>query len=416
MTNPKPSILFISENYPPENFAAALRVYERGLYWKNWGYNTQFLTSFPNRHHGKDHVGYSDKLYKDSKEDGLQVLRVKTYIPKRKGIFFRALHQLSFMISVFLGGLLKKKTSIIIATTPQFFCSFSGLLLSKIKRVPFVLEVADIWTTSIKLTIIKDDSLFFTFLLRLEEFIYKRSDAIVVLTEGFKNEISERGISKDKIYVIRNGVNKAREVLKKTIDLRKEYNLQNKFIIGYAGSLGTAQGLINLVEAAEILHTKKIENVSFVIIGEGDNKEDLEKRSEHLDNIIFLGSRPKEMITEFMSSFNLGIAHLNSSPVWKTTIPSKIFEMMSFSLPILLVSPQGEASGLINLHKCGVCVPAGNPEALAQCVIDIISDPLKMQDYARNSLVASKSFRRDVQAQKMIDVVEKVISSKMKDI
>ena len=174
MTNQKPSILFISENYPPENFAAAIRVYERGLYWKDWGYSTQFITSFPNRHQGKDHIGYSDKLYKDSEEGGLQVLRVKTYVPKRRGIFFRALHQISFMISAFLGGLLKKKTSIIIVTTPQFFCSFSGLILSKIKRVPFVLEVADIWTNSIKGTI-KDDSLFFTFFLGLEEFIYKRS-------------------------------------------------------------------------------------------------------------------------------------------------------------------------------------------------------------------------------------------------
>jgi len=415
MTNQKPSILFISENYPPENFAAAIRVYERGLYWKDWGYNTQFITSFPNRHRGKDHVGYSDKLYKDSEEGGLQVLRVKTYVPKRRGIFFRALHQISFMISAFLGGLLKKKTSIIIVTTPQFFCSFSGLILSKIKRVAFVLEVADIWTNSIKGTI-KDNSLFFTFFLGLEEFIYKRSDAIVVLTEGFKKEISKRGISKEKIYVIKNGVNKAREVLQKTVNLRKEYNLENKFIIGYAGSLGKAQGLINLVEAAEILHTKKIDNVSFVIIGEGDNKEDLEKRSGHLDNIIFIGSRPKELIPEYMSSFNIGIAHLNSSPVWKTTIPSKIFEMMSFSLPILLVSPQGEASELINLYKCGVCIPSGNPKALAQSVIEVISDPQKMKNYAMNSLVASKSFRRDVQAQKMIDVVEKVISSKMKGI
>ena len=84
----KPSILFISENYPPENFAAAIRVYERGIYWSKWGYETQFITSFPNRHQGKSHRGYENSLYKMSFEEGIGVLRVKTYIPKSKHIFY----------------------------------------------------------------------------------------------------------------------------------------------------------------------------------------------------------------------------------------------------------------------------------------------------------------------------------------
>ena len=133
----KPSILFISENFPPENFAAAIRVYERGEYWKEWGYFTQFITSFPNRHQGKNHEGYEDRLFRFSKRKDQNILRVKTYIPKRKNIFFRALHQLSFMFSSFLGGLLLEKNSVVIVTTPQFFCSFSGLLISKFKRIPF---------------------------------------------------------------------------------------------------------------------------------------------------------------------------------------------------------------------------------------------------------------------------------------
>ena len=196
----KPSILFISENYPPENFAAAIRVYERGEYWKKWGYFTQFITTFPNRHQGKYHEGYEDSFFKFTKGKNQNILRVKTYIPKHKTIFFRALHQISFMFSSFLGGLFLQKNSVVIVTTPQFFCSFSGLLISRLKRIPLIIEVADIWTNSIKGTV-KSDSVFFSLLLRLEEFIYRKSNAIITLTEGFQKEIIERGIKKEKIFV-----------------------------------------------------------------------------------------------------------------------------------------------------------------------------------------------------------------------
>lgn len=409
----KPSILFISENFPPENFAAAIRVFERGEYWRKWGYFTQFITSFPNRHEGKNHEGYENHLFKLTKKNNQNVLRVKTYIPKRKNIFFRALHQISFMFSSFLGGVLLDKTSVVIVTTPQFFCSFSGLLISRLKRIPLIIEVADIWTNSIKGTI-KDDSVFFSLLLKVEEFIYKRSDAIITLTEGFKQEIMLRGIKKEKIFVIRNGVNKPIQDTMHKIDLRKECKISDEFIIGYAGSLGPAQGLINVCDAAEILKNRNVNNIKFVFLGEGDDKELIKTRSRHLDNIIYLGNKNRSLIPNYIVDFDIGLAHLNPNPVWKTTLPSKIFELMASELPILLVSPKGEASEIVEKFNLGKWVKSGDPELLANNIQEMVANKDELIKFSENSIKASKAFTREEQSKKVIEVVEKVISSKIK--
>jgi glycosyltransferase involved in cell wall biosynthesis len=409
----KPSILFISENYPPENFAAAIRVYERGEYWKKWGYFTQFITTFPNRHQGKYHEGYEDSFFKFTKGKNQNILRVKTYIPKHKTIFFRALHQISFMFSSFLGGLFLQKNSVVIVTTPQFFCSFSGLLISRLKRIPLIIEVADIWTNSIKGTV-KSDSVFFSLLLRLEEFIYRKSNAIITLTEGFQKEIIERGIKKEKIFVIRNGVNQTNLDPTQRINLRKECGLSDEFIIGYAGSLGPAQGLVNVCDAAEILEKRNFNNIKFIFLGEGDDKELIQSRGKKLNNLIYLGNKNRALIPNYIADFDIGLAHLNASPVWKTTIPSKIFELMASKLPILLVSPKGEASEIVEKYDVGKWVMSGDPELLAKHIEEMIMNKENLAKFAKNSSRTSLTFSREEQSRKVIEVVEKVISSRIK--
>jgi len=407
--NEKPTILFISENFPPETNAAATRVFERGIYWKKWGYGIQFITSFPNRFKGKSHIGYSDQLYQYDDIEGLNVLRVKTYIPKKPGTFFRLFHQLSFMIASLVAGLLERKTNIIIATTPQFFCGISGLLLSKMKRIPFILEVADIWTDSIKGTI-TTSSLLYVVLRWLETLVYKKSDAIIVLTYSFKEEIISRGIDNDKVVVIRNGVELSPYSNRRgEKDIKHEHSIKNnKKVIGYVGSLGAAQGLLNVVNTARILE-KEHADVLFMFVGEGDEKEKIVRAAQGLKNVIFVGSQPRDSIPAYLFSFDIGLAHLNDNLVFGKNIPSKIFDMMAAGLPVLLVSPKGEASQIVEQYGIGRWVPAGNPKLLANVILQMLKDEPSVMTYSKNSLTASREFKRDVQARKVLDVVDLVV-------
>ena len=157
----------------------------------------------------------------------------------------------------------------------------------------------------------------------METLIYKRSDAIIVLTQGFKEEIIKRGIEEDKIFVVMNGAK--REVFNKKVrnsDLKDKFNTRNKIVIGYAGSLGPSQGLMNIVETAAILEKEKKLNVLFLLLGEGDQKEPLIKASEGLNNIVVVGGKERNLMPKYLSLFNIGLAHLNESSAFKTTIPS----------------------------------------------------------------------------------------------
>ncbi len=402
-------ILFISDNFPPETNAAASRVYERAVYWKNWNIDFQILTSFPNRYQGKSHPGYANSLYKRDLYRNINTIRVKTFVSARPSIIFRTLHQLSFMITSFIGGLFEKKINVVIVTTPQFFCSISGLLLSKIKRVPIILEIADIWSDAIKGTLISS-GFFFQIIRSFETFIYNKSDALVVLTKGFKEEIIKRGIDKSKIYVIRNGVNKMSNFNSEDSEtLKNKLNLNNKKIIGYMGAHGYAQDLENVIKAAKILEDAN-PNIVFLFLGDGDEKTKLKKLSKGSKNILFLKAVSKAEIPNYLSLFTIGLTHLKNEKLFENTIPSKIFEMMSAGLPILLVSPKGEASDIVLDNDVGIWVPAGNPSLLAEEISNLLEFDDDLLKFSKNSLNKSSLFKRDRQAKEMLKVVDIILN------
>jgi len=190
--------------------------------------------------------------------------------------------------------------------------------------------------------------------------------------------------------------------------------LNDELIIGYAGSLGPAQGLVNVCDAAEILEKRNFNNIKFIFLGEGDDKELIQSRGNKLNNLIYLGNKNRALIPNYIADFDIGLAHLNASPVWKTTIPSKIFELMASKLPILLVSPKGEASEIVEKYDVGKWVMSGDPELLAKRIEEMVMNKENLAKFAKNSSRTSLTFSREEQSRKVIEVVEKVISSRIK--
>ena len=141
-------ILFLTDNFPPETNAPATRTYEHCLKWVKMGYKVTVITCFPNFPKGKVFEGYTNKLYQKEDIDGIRVIRVWTYISENNGFVKRIIDYVSFAVTSFLFGLFVK-TDLIIATSPQFFTAISGRMLSVFKRIPWVMEVRDLWPDSI---------------------------------------------------------------------------------------------------------------------------------------------------------------------------------------------------------------------------------------------------------------------------
>ena len=407
------NVLFLSDDFPPETNAAATRVYERAIYWKKWGIDTEIITNFPNKFLGKDHVGYSNSLYRVDDVDGIKVVRVKTYVAKKQSTLFRALDQMSYMITSFVAGIFMRKPDVIISTTPQFFCGLSGMALSKIRGVPFILEVADIWSDSIKGTGASSAKFYGAFR-AIENYLYRKSNAIIVLTYSFREEILRRGIDDNKLFVIRNGIKKGLfSGAGKSNNIINKYNLKNRIVVGYIGSLGSAQGLSNVIDAAAIAHVDNNEDIVFMFVGEGIEKDELVRSSIGLNNVIFIPGQSINVIPDYLSSCDIGIVHLKDNDVFKKVIPSKILEMMAMGLPILLVSPDGEATKIVKEYNIGRWVCSGNPKLLIDTLLEMIADKDNMKVYSNNSLSAVEHFSREKQAHKVIDVVNAVTGVKI---
>lgn len=398
-------ILFLTENFPPEVNAAATRVYERALYWVKWGHDVTVLTSAPNFPEGKLFPGYANRWRQREIVDGIEVIRVKTYMTANQGVVLRTLDFMSFMASAFVQGLLVKRPDIVVATSPQFFAAVGGWAIADVRRLPFVFELGDLWPRSIIAVGALPDSRAMRALEWLELFLYRRSARVVALTQTFKQDLVRRGIVPEKIDVVINGVDLPRyQPRPRDAPLAAEWGLGGRFTVGYVGTHGMAHDLANAVAAAELLP-----DATFLFVGAGAERDRLIERAQSVPNAIFAPRQPKERMPAVWSLCDVALVHLKDSPAFGEVIPSKIFEAMGMGLPILLVAPDGEARRIVEEDGAGLWVPAGKPQALADAVRWLRDDPELRARLARASLAAAPRHTRETQARRFLGTLHKAL-------
>lgn len=400
-------ILFLTDNFPPEGNAPATRTYEHATRWVKAGHKVTVITCVPNFPEGKVFDGFKNRWYQTHDLDGLNVVRVKTYITANEGFVKRILDYMSFMVTGFIAGLFQKKPDVIVATSPQFFCACAGWALSAVRRKPFVFELRDIWPASITAVGAMKDSFAISMLERIEMFLYRRADSIIAVTHAFKKELVERGIDSNKIDVVRNGVDLTKyEPAVKAVELANQYGLAGKFVAGYVGTHGMAHGLEHIVQVAEKL--KHNDNIRFVFAGGGAARQkvvDLVKE-KNLSNVVLIDRQPKEMMPKIWSLCDVSLVPLVNSELFRTVIPSKIFECMGMGIPTIMSVPKGEATQIIEETKSGIVVESENVEQITQAIELLHTDAKLYSDIRSSSIAAAPSFSRDLMADKMSQIFE----------
>lgn len=352
-------ILFITDNFTPEVNAPATRTYEHLREWiKDDNIDITVLTCVPNFPHGRVYEGYKNKLYQKEIVDGIEVIRLWSYMTSNSGFVKRVLDYTSFAMMAFVVGLFKKY-DLIIATSPQFFTTWSAWGLSKIKRKPWVFELRDLWPESIKTVGAMKQGKVIEFLEKIEIALYRDCDKVVAVTDAFKSNLISRGIHSKKIEVITNGSNidlfYPREKDKKLLE---ELNLEDKFIIGYIGTHGMAHSLDFIVKTISKIKDKTIH---FLFIGDGAMKSKIVELSKELklDNITFLDPIKKENVPKYLSICDVSLAPLKKDDNFKTVIPSKIFEASAMKKPTFL-GVEGQAQEIIEYFNAGLCFKPEN--------------------------------------------------------
>lgn len=399
-------ILFITDNFPPEVNAPATRTYEHIKEWlKDEDVKVTVLTCFPNFPHGKVYEGYKNRLYKKENIDGIEVIRVWSYITSNSGFIKRVLDYMSFAFMAFFVGLFKKY-DVIVATSPQFFTTWSAWGLSKIRRKPWIFELRDLWPESIRTVGAMKDGKAIQTLEKIELGLYKSCNKVIAVTDAFKTNLINRGIDKNKIEVVTNGSNidlfYPRE---KDFTLLEELNLKDKFIVGYIGTHGMAHSLDFIVNSISKIED---ESIHFLFIGDGAMKKTIIDISKQLNlkNITFLNPIKKEEVPRYLNICDVSLAPLKKEDNFKTVIPSKIFEASAMQKPTLL-GVEGQAQEILEKYSAGICFEPENKKDFIEKLFYLKNTEV-YKECQKGCVELAKDFDRKKLAQKMLKIIKDI--------
>ncbi|MCK4442364.1 MAG: glycosyltransferase family 4 protein [Sulfurovaceae bacterium] len=399
-------ILFITDNFPPEVNAPATRTYEHCQEWVKRGIDVTVITCVPNFPHGKVYSNYKNKLYQKDNIDGIEVIRVWSYMSSNIGFVKRVLDYVSFAFSSFLAGLFQE-TDIIIATSPQFFTTWSAYALSKIKQKPWIFELRDIWPESIQSVGAIKHKKILKFLEKIELGLYKDSNRVIAVTDAFKDNLISRGIKSNKISIVTNGSNLELFSIKdKNQELIKKLNLEDKFIIGYIGTHGMAHSLDFIITSIANMDDNSIH---FLFIGNGAMKDIIVKLATELNikNITFLDPISKDEVPQYLSIIDISLVPLKKSDTFKSVIPSKIFEASAMRKPILL-GVEGQAQKIIEKYGAGICFEPENKQDFIDKVYELKNNKELYSSCQDGCSQLAFDFDRKRLANNMLDILQDI--------
>ncbi|MGE0468506.1 MAG: glycosyltransferase family 4 protein [Nitrospira sp.] len=402
-------ILFLSHYFPPEVNAPATRTYEHCRQWVKDGHKVTVITCAPNHPQGRVYEGYRNRLYHQETRDGINVIRVWTFVTANEGFIKRTLNYLSYMCSAVIGSLLLPKADIVLSTSPQFFNGLAGYFVSRLKRIPWVLEIRDLWPESIVAVGAIRSPWVIKLLEWIERFAYQKADRIVPVTDSFKTYLLSKGIKADKIIVVKNGVDLAQYTpLDGVNSLAEDLGLRGKFVVSYFGTHGMAHHLETIFHAARRL--SHLKNIVFLMVGDGAERQTLVQMRDKmaLDNVMMLDQQPKSRMRELWALSNVSLVLLKKSDLFKTVIPSKIFESLAMAKPIIL-GVEGESAELIQAAQAGICIQPEQADELAARVLELAENPELCRQLGKNGRkYVIEHFDRTVLARKLTSVVEAV--------
>ena len=349
-------------------------VSEHGKVWVEDGHEVTVLTNVPNHPGGKIYQGYRNGLLQKGTHNGINVLRMLTWVAPNAGFLLRIANYVFYMLMAIFTAPFVKRPDVVVSTSPQFFCGLAGYFVSRLRRVPWILEVRDLWPETIIAVGAMRKSLAIRLLERVETFAYRRADHIVSVTDSFIDHIVGRGVARSKISVVKNGVDLLfYDPERKVPVLARKLGLSNKFVAAYVGTHGMCHGLDTVLRAADLLRAES--GVAILLVGDGAERKNLLKLRDELglDNVVMLGQQKKERMPDIWAITNASLVVLRDQPVFRTVIPSKIFESMAMKRPIIL-GVRGEVANIVAEANSGLCIEPESPAGLAEAILSLSED------------------------------------------
>ncbi len=406
------NILYLTQYFPPEMGAGENRAFEMVKNLKSLGHKITVITEFPNYPSGIIPGEYRFKLFEKRSFTGIEVIRCYVKASPHRSFINRILFYFTFMLtSILAGARLMRRFDLVYATSPPLFVGLAGFFLSRIKNCKFVFEVRDIWPdTAISLGVLRN-KLIIELSRRIESLCYRKAQKTIAVTKGTSHLIQKKGVDSERIKVVYNGVNlKLFKYQEDNTSFKKVLGLEDKFLVLYAGNIGIAQGIGELIQAADLLKENK--NIQLLFVGNGPYKN-LSKnicKEQCLNNLFILDEKPREEIIKYICAADVCLVPLKKKEIFKIALPSKMFEAWSCGRPIIL-SVDGEARKHLNQAQAGVWVEPEDAAGIGKAILFLYNNPQLCKKFGKKGRAyVERYFSRKIQAQRLEKILVKLKS------
>ena len=397
-------ILLIHQAFASLDEPGGTRHHELARYFAKQGHRVTIIASPISYLTGKSQRVKIPWMEKQSDGELISIVRAYTYPALHRSFAHRVISFFSFMLSSFVIGLRVKDVDLVWGTSPPIFQGLTAWMLARLKRIPLLFEVRDLWPAFAVAVGVLKSWLLIGLSEWLESFLYRRADLVVVNSPGFIQHVQGRGAH--RVELVPNGTDTA--MFSPQVDgseFRKVHELEGKFVALYAGAHGMSNDLGVILTAARKILPRA--DIRLVLLGDGKDKPALQERArrEGLSNVLFLPPIPKVEMPPALSAADGCIAILKPLEMYKTTYPNKVFDYMAAGKPVILAI-DGVIRELVEKAGGGIYVPPGDPEALADAILRLADDPQLAQVLGRQARAYVEThFDRSALAARMLELM-----------
>lgn len=406
-------ILIVHSQYLTAAAGGGSRFNEFARYWRAAGHDVTVLASMTRYTSGEQEERFKGRWrVEETGASGERIIRTFATRGGHTGLVGRVRNYLSFAISATDAGLrMVGKPDVVISTSPPLFVALPGYIVSRLKGVPWVFEVRDLWPDfAVEMGMLRSP-LYRKAAYWLESFAYRNAQAVVPLTPAFAETLEEKGVPKSKTVVITNGADL--EMFESPAEdpqaIRREMGWQDKFVLLYSGAHGPANALDQILDAAQLTHGDT--RLHWALVGDGLERSrlELEAHNRGLDNVQFLPEQPKGRMPALVHAADVGLAVLKDLDGFTKVYPNKVFDYMAAGKPSI-VAIDGQARQLVEDAQAGLFVPPESPSSLAAAARYLSLDAEEvLRMGARGHDYVVEHFNRRTLAENYIELLDALV-------
>lgn len=401
-------ILLITTYFEPDSGAAAVRLSRLAHILKARGHDITVLTTMPHYPQGQIAPDYRGRFSMTETRDGLRVVRCWLWATPSSRISRKLISQVSFMLTATLRGARLPRPDVMLIEAQPIFTGLAGMTLAGLLRVPYVLNVSDLWPDHlVSVGALTEDSLIYRLARHVVDFSYRQAAAIIALSPAWARTITAHTGRQDDIAVIYNGVDLAR--FHPDADgraFRAAYGSEARYIVSFIGTFATQYDMDTMLAAAERLSQR--DDVAVVFCGGGSQADRLASfvNAHDLPNVHYAGWLGYNAIPGAWAASDVTFFAMRSADLYTGTIPAKLYESLGSGTPIA-AAISGEGAHMIHQSGGGLVVPPGNLDGLVSSIHFLLDDDAWRQ---RAAAAARTYAETHFDPQRVADRYEAVLS------